>query len=177
MTMAGWVDPEELADGRGRQRRPKGHAVTLDEGYLRSLAAFAARSAIDMRRTNRHNAQGFHELSETVLTGVYGEAAFLWLHGERHPMYCGPDGKEDYLGYQVRTTRLPEGCLWCYDEEPPDLRLVLVIDQTPRFKVVGWATAETIRQHGTRKAGRGRKAVSYLAQKYLRPYSNQADLF
>lgn len=177
MNKDGWRDPEEVADAYRTARRPVGIRVTLSDLYLRRLSVYAAKVAQRMRRTGRHNAQGFHDTNVTAYVGACGEAAFLQVHSIEHPMYLGPDGAEDFLGFQVRTTKLKDGCLWTYEYEEDDLRLVLVIADEPDFLVRGTATAGMVRRYGTKKAGRGRKKVYYLAQKYLRPYDRQADLF
>jgi hypothetical protein len=75
------------------------------------------------------------------IESVAGEIAFAKAMGYYWAGSHDPDYHGDVRGWQVRTTDLPNGCLFVYDEDPDDRRCVLVIGQIPFFKVVGWVYA------------------------------------
>lgn len=78
-------------------------------------------------------------------------------------------GIKDFETFEVRSTTYLNGCLYCLKKDLEDRRYVLVINQFPIFKLVGWSYGKEIKQekYWKDKSGVGRWAY-WMPQSDLR---------
>lgn len=128
------------------------------------------------RRGSGRTHRSTNEMVLNHLEGAIGEAA-LSRHLELPlPLLTDHNWRNaDVAGWQVRATRWPNGKLWSYESDPPDMRCVLVtIGGAGKWAIRGWRPAEYLQSNGvlrpSRYQGGNPIKVWYLEQKSLLPF-------
>jgi hypothetical protein len=80
-----------------------------------------------------------------TFSGIMGEVAVATFLGIEYRCATGRFGSADVAGVHVRTTRYKDGHLIIRDHERSGVYM-LVVDERPRMRLVGWVNAEEARR-------------------------------
>jgi hypothetical protein len=159
-------------------------AVTLEEGVLAQVAAFAERIEIANRQRKRRNVQGLtakgRESLALRIRGLSGEAALAVYLG-LPPVRIADEWRHrpDVLCFDAITTDKPYGALIVTPRDRLDMMKVLIIDRSPVFHLCGWYRASDAREQAQRfhsewwREEREHGGAWYVPQSFLRSLADE----
>lgn len=147
--------------------------VTLSWSEIEIAALDAVRIEVADRRSVKLK-QGagwtgtFAESVAQGISGLCGEMAvrnYLGLPWD--PQFGNFRHRPDVGMFEVKTTKLPTGRLWCHRKDNPRRKFVLVIDKSPVFTIIGWAWGQEVMVLGEWRTPRPGGSAFYLPQQNL----------